>query len=150
MPDHPLILTIGYSSRGVTDFLELLKKYEIAFLIDIRSTPYSQLEPDFDKDRLAVTLSRQGIRYVFMGDALGAQPENPECYVNGEVSFERLREQEGFRQGMGRVQKAFEQGLRVALMDTPAQPEASHRSYLIGQMLGERGIPVQHIDENGG
>lgn len=53
MPDHSLILTIGCSSRGVMDFLELLQKYEIAFLTDIRSTPYSQLEPDFDKDRLA-------------------------------------------------------------------------------------------------
>jgi len=149
MPDHLPILTIGYGQRSVAAFVTLLQAHEIAFLIDIRSTPYSQFEPDFDKETLATTLSGQGIRYVFMGDALGARPENPECYVNGQVSYEQLQEQESFRQGVARVQKAFEQGLSVALMDAPARPETSHRSHLIGKILSERGIPVQHIDESG-
>ena len=149
MPDPAPILTIGYDSRSLSDFLALLRAHDIAFLIDIRSTPWEQDRPEFSQEALAERLRGQGVRYVFMGDALGAQPDDPECYVDGRVAWERLGERAYFLRGLDRVQKAFEQGLRVALMDAPARPEASHRSFLIGKILAERGVSVQHVDETG-
>ncbi len=149
MPDPAPILTIGYDSRSLSDFLALLRAHDIAFLIDIRSTPWEQDRPEFSQEALAERLRGQGVRYVFMGDSLGAQPDDPECYVDGRVAWERLGEQAYFLRGLDRVQKAFEQGLRVALMDAPARPESSHRSFLIGKILAERGMAVQHIDEMG-
>jgi len=152
MPNFVLaapVYTIGYDSRSLSDFLSLLRAHDIAFLIDIRSTPWDQERPEFNQDALAQSLRGQGVRYVFMGDALGAQPDDPECYVGGRISFERLGERADFLQGVGRVQKAHEQELRVALMDAPARPEDSHRSFLIGKILSERGVDVQHIDETG-
>jgi len=149
MKDAPLILTIGYDQRSADDFMALLRMHAIAFLIDIRTSPWEPERPEFSQDALADSLWEQGIRYVFMGDALGAQPDDPACYVDGRVSFARLGKQEAFLQAVARVQKAFEQGLRVALMDAPVRPESSHRSFLIGAILTERGAPVQHIDETG-
>ena len=149
MPDRPLVFTLGYDQRSSDELMALLQAHDIAFLIDIRSAPWDGERPEFNQEALAASLRRRGVRYVFMGDALGAQPDDRECYVDGRVSFERLGEQEYFLQGVARVQKAFEQGLRVALMDAPARPEASHRSFLIGEILTKRGVAVQHIDETG-
>ncbi len=149
MPDQPPIFTIGYDARSLTDFLALLRAHDIAFLIDIRSIPWEPERPEFGREALTESLRAQGGRYVFMGDLLGAQPEDQECYIDGRISFERLSQSPGFQQGLGRVQKAWEQNLLVALMDAPIRPEASHRSFLIGELLTQRGMPVQHIDETG-
>ena len=87
MPDQSPILTLGYNSRGLTDFTALLRAHAIAFLIDIRSTPWDSERPEFSQDALAQHLRGLGVRYVFMGDALGAQPDDPECYVGGRISL---------------------------------------------------------------
>ena len=39
------IYTIGYGGRSIEIFIELLHKYEIDFLLDIRSQPYSRISP---------------------------------------------------------------------------------------------------------
>jgi uncharacterized protein (DUF488 family) len=46
------IYTIGYGNRLVEEFIGLLQQYEIRFLVDIRSQPYSRYNPDFSKDAL--------------------------------------------------------------------------------------------------
>jgi len=47
MNTHIPIYTIGYGKRSIEQFIETLKKYQIAFLIDVRSRPYSQFKPEF-------------------------------------------------------------------------------------------------------
>jgi len=36
------IYTIGYSGFVIDDFIQILKKYKISVVIDVRSNPYSQ------------------------------------------------------------------------------------------------------------
>src|SRR5260370_36390208 len=36
------VYTIGYGGRSIEQFIELLNRYEIEFLIDVRSQPYSR------------------------------------------------------------------------------------------------------------
>ncbi|HEY53403.1 MAG TPA: DUF488 domain-containing protein, partial [Caldilineae bacterium] len=111
--------------------------------------PYSRYKPEFSKNQLEYALRGENIRYVYMGDLLGGQPDDPDCYIDGKVSYERVREKDFYRQGIGRVRKAFEQGLPVVLMCSEGKPETCHRSKLIGETLIEMGIPLRHIDENG-
>ena len=68
------IYTIGYGSRSIEEFVEVLQRFDIAYLVDVRSAPYSRYKPEFSKAELAAELQRFGIRYLFMGDTLGGQP----------------------------------------------------------------------------
>ena len=142
------IYTIGYGDRSLDDWAAVLNAHDIHYLIDIRSVPYAGHKPEFSGPSLAETLRSHGIRYVFMGDMLGAHPDDPECYDNGQVSYRRLEQMDFYRQGIDSLQKAFAQDLRIVLMDEAARPQHSHRSQLIGATLTTLGIPVLHIDEN--
>ncbi|UCG24445.1 MAG: DUF488 domain-containing protein [Chloroflexota bacterium] len=142
--------TVGYGARSIEEFLSLLEEWDIAFLLDVRSKPYSRYKPDFSKDALERHLKGRGVRYVFMGDTLGGQPADPECYTpDGKVDYEVCRQKPFFQEGIGRLQRAWEQGLRVALMCSEGKPEQCHRSKLIGPALEDAGIDVLHIDEEG-
>ena len=78
------IYTIGYGNRSIAELIEVLHQHAIAYLIDVRSAPYSRYKPEFSKALLANELEQHSIRYVFMGDALGGRPDDETCYVNGE------------------------------------------------------------------
>lgn len=141
------IFTIGYGARDIAQFIAALQAHEIAYLLDVRSKPYSRYKPEFSKHDLAQSLQQAGIRYLFLGDTLGGQPNDPACYTEGKVDYEKVRGQPFYQQGIGRLQEAWRQGLRVAVMCSEGKPEMCHRSKLIGQSLAELDIPVAHIDE---
>lgn len=142
------IYTIGYGARTMDDFLRVLKTHDITYLIDVRSAPYSRYKPEFSKDALEGHLREAGIRYVYLGDRLGGQPDDPTCYADGKVVYDEVKQRPFFQEGLARVEAAFRRRLRVALMCSEGKPQQCHRSKLIGQALTERGIPVNHIDEH--
>lgn len=142
------IYTIGYGARALDEFIAAIKAYDIAYVLDVRTAPYSRFKPEFSKSQIERALYQHGIHYLFMGDTLGGKPDDPDCYVDGKVAYERVKQKDFYRQGIGRVQKALEQGRRVMLMCSEGKPELCHRSKLIGETLTEIGILLYHIDEN--
>ncbi|MCU0500975.1 MAG: DUF488 domain-containing protein [Anaerolineae bacterium] len=149
IPDTVPIYTIGYGSQSLDDFVSALKTHEISYLIDVRSAPYSRFRPEFSKNALEAHLRTHGIRYIYLGDKLGGQPDDPTCYADGKVIYDEVRQRPFFQEGLARLEAAFRRRLRVILMCSEGKPEQCHRSKLIGQALVEQGIPVTHIDENG-
>ena len=148
--DHSIpVYTIGYGSRSLDDFVSVLKTHEVGYLIDVRSAPYSRFKPEFSKNALEAHLREHGIRYIYLGDKLGGQPDDPTCYADGKVIYDEVRQRSFFQEGLTRLVAAFRRRLRVVLMCSEGKPEQCHRSKLIGQALVEQGIPVTHIDENG-
>ena len=141
------IYTIGYGARSREEFLAALAAHDVDFLIDVRTAPYSRYKPEFSKAALENALRAAGIRYVFMGDALGGRPDDPDCYVDGRVDYEKLAQKPFYQGGIERLRRAFSQQQRVALMCSEGKPESCHRSALIGRTLTELDIPVMHIDE---
>ncbi len=146
MADTP-IYTLGYGKREVGDLLSALKIHQIQYLVDVRSKPYSSYKPDFSKNALQFFLESNGMRYVFMGDTLGGQPDDETCYTDGKVDYEKLARQPFYRAGIERLHKASRQGQRIVLMCSEGKPENCHRSKLIGQTLTAEGVEVLHIDE---
>jgi uncharacterized protein (DUF488 family) len=143
------IYTIGYGAREMDNFIAVLKSHQIDFLIDIRSKPYSRYKPDFSKQALERKLQAQGIRYVFMGDALGGQPDDPDCYDDdGKVDYDKIRGKLFYEKGIGRLRQAWQNQVSVVLMCSEGKPEMCHRSKLIGNTLVDEGINLAHIDEN--
>jgi uncharacterized protein (DUF488 family) len=143
------IYTIGYGDRSLAEFVALLHHYGIAYLVDVRSAPYSRYKPEFSKDALAQALKAAGIRYIYLGDALGGRPADPECYRDGKVDYAVVKTKPFYQQGIVRIKRAFEQQQQVALMCSEGRPEECHRSKLLGISLAMAGVPVQHIDESG-
>ena len=152
MSDHQSIpiYTIGYGSRSIEQFIKVLQQqqHEIAYLIDVRSAPYSRYKPEFSKEALANELQRHRIRYVFMGDTLGGHPDDEDCYRDGVVDYEKVEATALYERGIKRLQTAFDQQQPVVLMCSEEKPENCHRSKLIGDTLTDLAIPVIHIDEN--
>ena len=142
------IRTIGYGARSMAEFLEVLHRYEIAYLIDVRSAPYSRYKPEFAKTSLQHTLEKQGIRYVFMGNTLGGRPDDKTCYVDGKVDYESVKARADYQHSIQRLHTAFTQQQSVVLMCSEGKPEVCHRCKLIGATLTTQQIPIIHIDEN--
>jgi uncharacterized protein (DUF488 family) len=143
----PPVFTIGYGARTVDDLIAVLRGQQILFLVDVRSAPYSRFKPEFSKEALERTLKAQGIRYVYLGDALGGRPADPDCYVDDKVDYERVKGKAFYQAGIQRVQAAWQRGVRFVLMCSEGKPEQCHRSKLIGETLAGLDIPVAHIDE---
>ena len=142
------VFTIGYGSRTLDDFVRVLQNYDIEFVLDVRSAPYSRFKPEFSKDALETHLRENAIRYIYLGDQLGGQPKDRDCYEDDKVVYARVKEKAFFRAGLERVRAAFRRQRRVVLMCSEGKPEMCHRSKLIAASLIELGIPVAHIDEH--
>jgi len=74
------IFSIGHGNKKIEDFIQELKSFEIQFLLDIRSKPFSKWNPQFNQNELKYKLEEKGIKYVFVGDTLGGLPEDRSCY----------------------------------------------------------------------
>ncbi|MGB8190711.1 MAG: DUF488 domain-containing protein [Chitinophagaceae bacterium] len=142
--------TIGHGTRKAEELLALLKKFDIQYLLDVRSRPYSRFNPQYNQKQLQSDLQQKGITYVFMGDTLGGRPNDPSCYnIEGKIDYELLKKKDYFQQGIARVKLALEKELNIALMCSERKPADCHRSRLIGQVLFADGIELRHIDELG-
>lgn len=140
------IYSIGHGNKEISDFVKELKSFEIQFLLDIRSKPYSKWNPQFNQNELKAKLEGNGIQYVFVGDALGGLPEDRSCYdYNGKVLYDVIKEKDFFKEGLERLIIANKKHIKLVLMCSESKPEECHRSKLIGQELLKNHISLNHI-----
>ena len=66
------LYTIGHSNHEIDHFLQLLKMHAITAVADVRSSPYSKFNPQFNREVLQKALKENGISYVFLGCRTGA------------------------------------------------------------------------------
>jgi len=143
-----VIYTIGHSNHPIYRFIGLLRSHGITAIADVRSSPYSRHNPQFNTKALAAALKKAGIAYVFLGEELGARPKNPACYNNGRVDFGRLAAREEFQRGIERVLQGSEK-YRLALMCAEKEPLDCHRTILVCRHLRDRGVGIRHILADG-
>src|SRR5678815_3040625 len=77
-----MIYTIGHGRHAFADFLELLQKYEIEFLCDVRSVARSRW-PQFNGLVLAELLRDNGIGYEHLPETGGKTKPKPEDLARG-------------------------------------------------------------------
>jgi uncharacterized protein (DUF488 family) len=153
-----MIYSIGHANREFDDFVKLLKLYEVEYLIDVRSSPYSKMFPVYNREPISILLKKNNINYVYLGDDLGGLPKDPSCYIeyidkNNEearkIDYSKIEKKEFFINGLERLKTANSKGYVVAVMCSELNPEECHRSKLIGLSLQKEGIIIQHINKNG-
>jgi len=143
------VLTIGHSNHTTEHFLVLLKSHGIQVVVDTRSQPYSKYSMQFDQKELKQTLSRAGIRYLYLGRELGGRPEGEEFYdEDGHVLYDRVAETCQFQEGLSRLERGIRE-YQVAMLCAEENPAACHRRLLVGRVLLDRGIQVEHMRGDG-
>ena len=145
-PTSVPIHTVGYGGRAIDDFIAMLKSFQIAMLVDVRSQPYSRYAPDYRREDLERALDAAGIAYRWMGAALGGRPVQAACYVDGHIDYALVREAEFFRAGLADLRALAVEAAPLAIMCAEKKPEVCHRMRLVGTALDAEGVAVIHID----
>ncbi len=69
--NNKIIYTIGHSTHTASEFLSMLRSFDIRLLVDVRSLPGSNKFPQFNKENLQPWLESHGITYLHMADLGG-------------------------------------------------------------------------------
>lgn len=140
--------TIGHSTHCAEAFLALLRLHDVDAVADVRSSPFSRFNPQFNRVPFEQLLKANGIRYVFLGKELGARSDDRSCYDHGRVQYSRLAQTALFQSGIDRVLQGAAK-YRVALMCAEKEPLECHRTLLVAKALAARGQRVLHIHADG-
>jgi uncharacterized protein (DUF488 family) len=145
----PCVLSIGHSNHTAERFLSLLQSHAIQVVVDTRSQPYSKYTPHFDQEDLRTALTAAGIRYLFLGRELGGRPDGDEFYdEDGHVLYDRVAATPLFQEGLSRLERGIRE-YKIAMLCAEENPAACHRRLLVGRVLLDRGIRVDHIRGDG-
>jgi uncharacterized protein (DUF488 family) len=142
------VYTIGHSTHSAEAFLALLRQHGVEALADVRSSPFSRFNPQFNREALEQFLKANGVRYVFLGKELGARSDDRSCYDQGRVQYSRLAQTALFQSGIARVLQGAAK-YRIALMCAEKEPLECHRTLLVSKALAARGQRVLHIHADG-
>ena len=142
------VMTIGHSRHTAEEFIRLLKAHGVEQVVDVRTVPRSQRNPQFNRDALPAALRAAKIGYVHLPQLGGLRRPKADSRNTAwrNASFR------GYADYMQTPE--FDVGLealidcagkkRVAIMCAEAVPWRCHRS-LIADALLARGIPSEHI-----
>ncbi len=140
--------TIGYGKSKREEFIAKLIKYRVKYLVDVRSSPKSSHNHDYDKESLENELKKNGISYEWLGDYIGGRSSNDELFVNNVISYEKLVETEKFKKGLELLKEIVAQN-DVCIMCSEWNPMDCHRFMAISKKLSEEGYRIEHILSNG-
>lgn len=138
------IYSIGYATYTIESFINTLKKFNITAIVDVRSQPYSQFKPEFNRETLKQTLKKSGIEYAFLGNKLGARIKAPECYKNGQVDYHLVAKHPLFQEGLWHIKNGMQKHI-IALMCAEKDPINCHRMILICRSLKKLGHTIYHV-----
>jgi uncharacterized protein (DUF488 family) len=139
---HYTVFTIGHGQLSWDGFRAITEPYHIELLADIRSWPYSDLVPWFNRDRLEQSARRAGMEYVWLGSQLGPLTED------GRLDYLAKEREPRYSEGI-RSLLDLSAAHRCCLFAANAEPLESHRHLLVAQTLLRLHVDVRHILHNG-
>ena len=145
------IYTIGHSTRSIAEFVELLTAGRVELVVDIRSTPRSRTNPQFNHDALPEALAAWQIGHVRIAELGGRRTKSKVVppTVNGfwtNQSFHNYADyalSDEFRVGMSCLTELSRER-RCALMCSEAVWWRCHRRFVADYLLYE-GRDVFHL-----
>ena len=100
---HQTVWTVGHSNHDVEVFLALVRRHRVAHVVDVRSHPYSRYAPHFNRDELQASIEACGIRYTFLGSALGGRPRREDQLdADGHALYDRMAMEPAFNEAIER------------------------------------------------
>jgi uncharacterized protein (DUF488 family) len=142
------VFTIGHSTHSFETFVALLKSSKVTAIVDVRSSPWSRHNPQFNRSALKESLRLAGVDYRFYGKQLGGRPTDSSLFCGSTADYEAMARTSEFADGL-RMVLAGAAKHRLALMCSEHNPLDCHRCLLVGRALKEHGIAVCHILSDG-
>jgi len=131
------VYTLGHSNRSINEFINILLKFGIRTVVDVKRFPTSRKFPHFNRESLESRLSSLGIKYVWLGDLLGG------FRSGGYESYMKTKEfREGFEK-LVRIVKGCNQGY-VAILCRERLWFKCHRRFISSELV-RQGFDVIHI-----
>lgn len=140
------IFTIGHSTHPIEYFTELLKKFNVTCIVDVRSVAASRYNPQFNKVFLGSFLKNNDILYLHFDKEFGARQTDPSVLdTDNKVDFEKVQQSTVFENGVKRLEQGLVKGYCIALMCSEADPLDCHRFVMITASLKDKGFTIKHI-----
>lgn len=144
------IYTIGHSNRPAEHLVDRLRRHGVRTLVDVRSTPFSSYNPQFNRPDIARTLAAAGTPYIWLGHSLGGTPESPSLRSYGRPDYDKIRATERYQNGISDLLRGVSSPIApLALMCSEQDPTDCHRRKLVGADLVARGHELVHIMGDG-
>ncbi|GAA2568710.1 MULTISPECIES: DUF488 family protein [Streptomyces] len=143
------ICTVGHSTRGFDEVVEMLRAHDVTCLVDVRSFPSSRKYPQWNRSAIEESLPPDiGYRWI---RRLGGRRHTPKGVPseNGAWRVKAFRDYadymagEEFSAGLGELLQLAEHE-RPAIMCSEAVPWRCHRR-LITDALIVAGVEVVHV-----
>ena len=145
------IYTVGHSTRTIEGFVDLLRCGPVELLVDIRSTPRSRTNPQYNLDTLPEALAAYQIGHIRIAELGGRRPKSktvpPE--INAfwtNQSFHNYADyalSDVFHAGLAQL-RALSSDRRCAVMCSEAVWWRCHRRFVADYLLAE-GREVFHL-----
>jgi uncharacterized protein (DUF488 family) len=149
--ERPPVHTVGHSTRSIVEFIQLLQAGKVELVIDIRSTPRSRTNPQYNLDALPEALASWQIGHTRIEELGGRRKKSktvpPE--VNGfwtSQSFHNYADyalSDEFRVGFSRLTELSRER-RCAIMCSEAVWWRCHRRFVADYLLHD-GRDVFHL-----
>jgi uncharacterized protein (DUF488 family) len=145
----PTILTVGHSNQPVSHLLALLRRHDIAVLVDVRSQPYSRFATQFNREQLEPAVTNAHLRYLFMGEELGGRQLGKIPSLDERLArADDVAHLPAFQRGIDRLLDGAGR-YRIAILCAEEDPTECHRRLWVGRALRARGATVLHIRGDG-
>jgi uncharacterized protein (DUF488 family) len=143
------VFTIGHSTRGIDELIELLHAHGVRLLADIRTIPRSRRNPQFEQSRLSASLQGAGLDYIHLPALGGLRKPHKDSPNSGwqNASFRGYADYMStaeFASGITQLLDLARATDPVAIMCAEAVPWRCHRS-MVADALVVRGEHVEHI-----
>jgi uncharacterized protein (DUF488 family) len=131
------VYSIGHSNLTIEEFINILKKFQIKFLLDVRSLPKSSYVPHFNKEELEKTLKNNNIFYTYCGEIGGRKCSNFKDYTLSE----------DYKNSITKVERLVSRGTSV-IMCSEKDFANCHRRYICDTLIND-GFEVIQIKLKG-
>ena len=144
----PTVWTIGHSTRGLEELVQLLAQHHIELVVDVRRYPGSRRWPHFASTALEQSLPAAGLCYHWLPSLGGRRRPAPDSLNTAWRSsmfrgYADYMATEAFAEGLLELE-ACVYGLRTCIMCAEAVWWRCHRG-LIADVLQWQGFGVRHI-----
>jgi len=130
------VYTIGYEGKGFDEFLDLLEKYGIKQVVDVRSYPTSK-RSEFDKENLKEELFKNGIKYRHFAQLGGLRDKD----------YQEIMKEDEWQDEYEKL-KGLAEEKNTVILCLENNPMKCHRRF-IAEELEKDGWEVVHIGEGG-